>query len=315
MDSYGTASAQKSTLRRSGPPQGGRPPEIEESLNARLIHPASRRLAAALASTPATPNAVSVAGALAIMAAGAAYTTLAWPIGVAAGFGLHVLWHILDGADGALARRTGRASAVGEVVDGLCDHVGHIFLYVVLAADLAQTLDGWAWALASAAGASRIVQANHYETARRTYVWRVHGAPLLSRSLGRRQGPAPPPGAAGRVIADLARAYFALSGLVNPGAGLVGSRLEAAKGGGDEGRARELCRQVLALQVKRASWLSSNYRTLALGLSMAGGGPLYYFLLECTALNLMLGWSILEQGRSNRRLAARLATLGRQTVP
>jgi phosphatidylglycerophosphate synthase len=37
---------------------------------------------------------------------------------------LHMGWHVLDGADGDLARMTGRASPQGELFDGICDYVG-----------------------------------------------------------------------------------------------------------------------------------------------------------------------------------------------
>ena len=40
--------------------------------------------------------------------------------------------HVVDGADGDLARLTGRSSPIGEMVDGLCDYLSHIVLYLVL---------------------------------------------------------------------------------------------------------------------------------------------------------------------------------------
>src|SRR4051795_4096486 len=111
-----------------------RRPEMDDWLNARVFHPLARRLARALVATPATPNAVSVGGGLLIVAAAILYTRLAWPESVLLGFLAHALWHVFDGADGDLARLTGKASPVGELVDGVCDYAGHIVLYVFLAA-------------------------------------------------------------------------------------------------------------------------------------------------------------------------------------
>ena len=94
-----------------------------------------------------------------IMFASASYGLIAVPWGVALGLLLHMAWHILDGADGDLARLTGRSSANGELVDGICDYAGHIVLYVTMGAIAAGQLGGMGWALMWAAGASRVVQA------------------------------------------------------------------------------------------------------------------------------------------------------------
>ena len=121
-------------------------------LNRTIYHPAARRLATWLAPTPVTPNMVSVAGAVMVIAAGIFYTLVGGATGIAFGFALHLAWHVVDGADGDLARMTGRASPIGEVVDGLCDYGGHVVLYLLLAGLLDNVIGGWAWALAVAAG-------------------------------------------------------------------------------------------------------------------------------------------------------------------
>ena len=90
-----------------------------------------------------------------------------------------LLWHIVDGADGDLARMTGRASATGELVDGVCDYVGNIIMYFAFAFLPTNVWGAWAWVLAVAAGASHIVQTNHAETQRRLYLWRAYGVPWL----------------------------------------------------------------------------------------------------------------------------------------
>src|SRR3954463_9278032 len=116
------------------PKRTGRPPEMDDWLNARIFHPLAQRLARLLVPTPLTPNMVSVAGGLAIVAAALLYTRLEWPLSVALGVLAHASWHVLDGADGDLARMPGRSSPLGEMIDGVCDYFGHIVLYVLLAA-------------------------------------------------------------------------------------------------------------------------------------------------------------------------------------
>src|SRR4051812_24260379 len=156
-----------------------RPRELEDPLNFFVYHPLAARLARLLVPTGIAPNAVSVMGLVALCAATWAYTRLDAPLNALIGFALMLLWHVVDGADGDLARMTGRTSATGELVDGVCDYVGNIIMYVAFAFLLDDTLGAWAWVLAVTAGASHIVQTNHAETQRRLYLWRAYGVPWL----------------------------------------------------------------------------------------------------------------------------------------
>jgi phosphatidylglycerophosphate synthase len=182
-------------------PSQGRPSEIEEWLNRVLIHPLSRRLTTVLIPTGVTPNMVSIMGVVMAAVAAGLYGGLPWPISALLGFVAHLGWHVFDGADGDLARRTGKSSPSGEVVDGICDYLSHVVIYVVFAMVLAaqfrsgqwgQLSGAWGWVLAIVAGLSRAVQANHYESSRRTYQWWVYGIPWIRQGLseGRhRMGP------------------------------------------------------------------------------------------------------------------------------
>ena len=166
------------------PARPKRPRELQDHLNFHIYHPLAWQLARLLAKTPLTPNVVSVIGGLFVVAAGVVY---AQPWGVAGamlGMLLHMSWHVIDGADGDLARMTGRTSPIGEMVDGLCDYLSHIVLYLVLGHLLSVTMGaaGWWWMLA--AGLSHLVQSNHVEVQRRQYQWWVYGTPWLRNSHG-----------------------------------------------------------------------------------------------------------------------------------
>jgi phosphatidylglycerophosphate synthase len=273
--------------------QPTRPAELEDWLNARLYHPLSARLARALFATRITPNMVSAAGALAIMLAAAAYGLLATPWGTLLGLGLHMGWHVLDGADGDLARLRGHASPHGELVDGLCDYFGHIVLYATMAAIAAGQIGGWGWVLACAAGVSRAAQAAHYEGARRQYQLAVYGTPWLASS-------APAPGFRGRANPFVAY-YLWLTGWIVP----HGAALRAAA-------ADPACREGLraAMRMRAHEWLglisplSSNYRTLGIALAMLGGKPHWYFLFEVLVLGGVLLASL---ARVRRAFGAALA--------
>ena len=97
--------------------------EIEDPTNLWFVHPLSERLVPLLARAGVHPNAVSLAGMACGAAAGFSYHRVHDPRAVVAGFALMLAWHVLDGADGQLARVTGKQSPTGKVLDGVCDYV------------------------------------------------------------------------------------------------------------------------------------------------------------------------------------------------
>lgn len=280
---------------------------MDDWLNARIFHPLAQRLARILVPSPVTPNMVSVGGGLLIVAAALLYTRLSWPVSVLLGFTAHALWHVLDGADGDLARMTGKTSPVGEMVDGLCDYFGHIVLYVLLAAFAdAQGWGGWAWALATFAGASRIFQANHAEGERRTYLWRAYGVPWL-RHAYESEGPAVRGGLVARLFEPLARLYVVLASAGAATDEKIDALVAKAsrKPGGEE-RARRVVREFGRATLRLQILLGANLRTVALGISMAAGTPIWFFLFEILPLNLLFAWSSVAQRRCDRAIVARL---------
>jgi CDP-diacylglycerol--glycerol-3-phosphate 3-phosphatidyltransferase len=75
------------------------------------------------------PDALSLLG---VVAAATAWVVApVQPVGTAA---LAVLVGVLDGLDGAVALRTGRARPLGAVVDAVCDRVGDLLLVAALVA-------------------------------------------------------------------------------------------------------------------------------------------------------------------------------------
>jgi len=287
------------------PRRSGKPRELEDFLNRRLFHPLSRRLAAALAPTFVTPNMVSVSGGLLVLAAGALYSFggATWAIVLA--FALHLLWHVVDGADGDLARMTGRASPFGEMVDGACDYLSHALIYLFLAIHLAEWMGPWAYALGWASGLSRVAQSNHAESQRRIYMWRAYGVPWLKQAhesdheAFRRTG----------VLAGLARAYMWLAAVLSPASPALDRATErAGRDPAARRRLTRLCRCASREPLFLQGLLGANPRTLLLGISMALGSPLWFFLAETTLLNLLLIRSIRRQKACNETLARRFAS-------
>ena len=281
--------------------------ELQDPLNRYLYHPLAGRLARLLVPTRISPNALSVAGCLLVWAAAWSYANVVWPTGALVGFALHMLWHVFDGADGDLARLTGKASATGELVDGVCDYSAHVMLYFVLAAMLDDTLGGWAWVIAVAAGASHIVQTNHAETQRRSYLWWAYGIPWLKHARDAGDEIFREEKWFSRNFSWMARDYLKLAYWMAPSAARL-DELAAAAADDLPARARmhELVRRSWRANLVFEKIVGPNPRTIMLGVSMLAGSPLWYFLGEAVLLNLVLAASIVRHNRVGRRLVEAL---------
>lgn len=290
----------------AGPP-GTRSRELQDPFNRYLYHPLAARLARLLLPTGISPNAVSVLGMLLVWAAAWSFAMLPWPAGALLGFGLVLLWHVFDGADGDLARLKGTVSATGELVDGVCDYCAQAMLYVVLAAMLANQIGAWAWVLAVSASASHIAQTNHAETHRRTYLWWAYGIPWLKNARDTGDEVFREESWFSRMFAWGARGYLDLADWMAPWSSRVDALVDAAAG--DEARLGEF-RQVVRGSSRAAlvyeKIVGPNPRTLLLGASMLLGSPVWFFLGEAVLLNLVLGASIVHHNKIGRMLVQRL---------
>jgi phosphatidylglycerophosphate synthase len=275
----------------------GRPAEIEEASNRLLVHPTSRRIVDLLLKTPVTPNQVSIASVFVAGAGAWALWRAPWPANGLVALGFLFFWHVLDGADGDLARRSGRASVSGELVDGICDHASQVLVYVALAAALSRTLGSAAWWIASVAGLCHFVQANAYETGRKTYRRWVYGAAWMKQGFA----------GANPIQRALSGLYLFLSAPADPGEALV-TQVMTAEGDPPDSRRRAVYRELYAPLVKSSSILSSNSRTLAACGSVLAGSPLWFFLFEIVVLNLAVLWLLVARRGRDQLLIKTLAS-------
>lgn len=286
-----------------------RSPELQDPLNRWLYHPLSARLARLLLPTGLSPNAVSFAGALTVWAATWAYVALAWPAGAWLGFALHLLWHVIDGADGDLARLRGGGSPLGELIDGICDYAGHVVLYVALAALLAESIGGWAWLLGSLAGASHVVQTNHAESQRRAYLWWVYGVPWLKHARADDHALFGGRGWFSRTFGWMAGSYLDGANAMTPHIARIDTLFDRAQK--DPGRLAAMRTRVREVSWGSLQWqklLGPNPRAILLGISMVTmASPLGFFIAEAVLLNLLLVASVIHHRRLGARLEAELS--------
>ncbi len=281
--------------------QSGRTPELQDWLNREIYHRLAGHLALMLRPTGISPNMVSIAGGCAVIAAGFAYTGLAWPQSALLGLMLHMAWHVIDGADGDLARMTGQSGPMGEIVDGISDYMGHIVLYCMLAAYMQPELGSMGWALMVAAGVSRIAQTNHFEVQRRRYqYWVYNRAWINSQPLVARGG-------VGGILTRIATIYLSLAARLDGKAALIDQlQAKAAHDPAAQNRFRDSAVRHLRPLLKPLNLLSSNHRTLVLGAAMLLRQPAWYFIYELL-LNSVLIWSITAHNRAARQMAQDLA--------
>ncbi|MEA1671933.1 CDP-alcohol phosphatidyltransferase family protein [Nitrospirillum sp. BR 11163] len=272
--------------------------EIEEVTNLYVIHPISSWLTPRFAALGIPPNAVSLAGMAFGIAAGVAYThyqTLAWTV---AAFVLMIAWHVMDGADGQLARLTNAQSETGKILDGICDYVTFIAVYVGLAMTLAAEHGGWVWIVIVAAGVAHAVQSAAYEMQRQCYnFW---GWGRKSAELAKLDTPAAHrPGVLGALYRLYLRLQYLTTGVT------VDFHDELARAlAADAARApkiREAYRAAFAPAVRRWSILSANYRTLGIFIAAAAGRPLLYFWFELVGFSLILAVLLSRQAARSTR--------------
>jgi phosphatidylglycerophosphate synthase len=272
--------------------------EIEEVTNLYLIHPAAGFLTPVFARLGISPNVVSLAGmAFGLLASFAYYhyRDLRYAL---AGFLLMIAWHVMDGADGQLARLTNAQSELGKILDGTCDYITFIAVYSALAAALSHQSGDWVWALAIAAGISHAAQGMAYEAQRQDYNfwgWDRKSAELLAPEALPPDNPNGSP--ASRVLHLIYRNYVRSQFWV--AGGVVGFHNALSKALEAEpariAMVRERYRAEFAPSVMRWSVMSANYRTLALFIAALIGRPQYFFWFEIVVLNLLLALLIYGQ--------------------
>jgi len=284
-----------------------RPRELQDPLNFYFYHPLARRLALLLRPTGISPNMVSVMSAVSLCAAAACFVGMAWPANALVGLGFMLLWHVVDGADGDLARMTGKASPTGELVDGVCDYFGNTVMYFAFAFLADDVWGGWAWALAVAAGASHVVQTNHAETQRRLYLWRAYGVPWLRSAKADQEKIFERETWFTRYFGFWAVGYLWLSDRMTPAANPVDRALKRAAGDPAEtARIRNLVREAYAPTTFVPMLLGANPKTFLMAGAILLGSPIWYFLAMIGPVNLILIASIIHHKRLGARLAAEL---------
>src|SRR5882757_3816954 len=303
---------QKQTERPAmkGPVTIRRTTEIEEITNLYFIHPLASRLVPFFARMRFTPNAVSVTGMLFGILAALAYYRYADLRFAITGFALMIAWHVMDGADGQLARLTHSYSYFGKVLDGISDNVTFLAVYTALATALSRKHGDWMYALVALSAVCHAIQSASYEAQRQEYEYLGWGRKAQEpppRNSPERDRDGPP---VIRWLFDFLHRLFYV-GLSFPTAGITRKfrASMAAALQSDSATAasvREQYRETIAPQIRSWSILSANYRTLGIFVSALFKAPEYYFAFEIIGFSAVLAVLISRLKTAHQALLRRL---------
>jgi CDP-diacylglycerol---serine O-phosphatidyltransferase len=264
------------------PPDGSRDRRIEDPSNRWLIHPLAQALVPWAMKVRLSANAVSLIGLACGLGAALAYTRWTDPRLVILGLLLTIAWLVADGLDGKLARATGTASPFGRFLDGVCDHLIFVAIYIGLAWSIGTAQ---AFALALMAGVAHAVQSALYEGERYRFHRRVKGEALVV-------APAPSPN-------PLVRLYdavdAALADAPDP------ARFAAAYG------------DAATSPMRLLTLLSANMRVLAIFLACLAASPQLFWWFEIVPLTAVAAAGLVWHRRVEQRFitASRPATADR----
>lgn len=216
-------------------------------------------------------------------------------------------WHVMDGADGQLARLTRQYSELGKVLDGICDYVTFTAVYVGLASALAYQYGGFVWGIVTVAGLCHAMQAAAYEAQRQEYdVW----------GWGKDSKRILPPQASLQAAASMPKPMLVLYRLyINVQLLMIGRKLVFQEQldafllahPDRSGTIGLQYRAFFAPIVRRWAVMSANYRTIGIFVFSILGVPLYYFLAEIFLLSAVLLVLSVMRIRQDRRFLAQLA--------
>lgn len=251
--------------------QNVRDRSIEDPSNRFLIHPLSRALLGPALRLGASANAVSLAGLAFGFAAALAYSEWRdWRFATL-GLVLMLIWHVLDGLDGMVARARGTSSPVGRLLDGLCDISTFVLVYGVIGATLPAETPAAVYALMVVAGAAHVIQSALYEGERD----RFHAF-----SRGERLEPWQPSLAGGAGEKLYLRFRRLLSDRPATIADVAGYRRRAVP--------------VLRAMIP----LNANARTVAVWLACLADKPEFFWVWEVLVLSPLCWWGITALRRS-----------------
>ncbi|MCK5425034.1 MAG: CDP-alcohol phosphatidyltransferase family protein [Emcibacter sp.] len=283
--------------------------EIEEFTNVHFIHPISAWLVPKFAAKNISPNMVSLTGMMFGILSGFAYYQYQTPYMAVLGFLGMIMWHIMDGADGQLARLTKSYSEIGKVLDGVCDYVTFISVYVGIGLILSQQGYPNVWTVILSAGLLHAIQSSAYELQRGEYDYWGHGKdsaalPEIKQMIAELEGKSFLAFMMSQLHIGYVRMQRRSSGINTEHRERI---REAIQNNPDKvSEIRDLYREVFAPGVNTWSIMCANYRTIAIFIACIAAQPIYFFWFEIAILTPILVLLVQKQRLLNQLFTLRL---------
>jgi hypothetical protein len=219
------------------------------------------------------------------------------------GLGLMVIWHILDGADGQLARLTNKVTPSGFVIDGLCDYATFGAIYIAIGVLLAKTQGSGAWLLVALAGLSHALQSAAFERQRESYIYWTSKVPLMTLEEFEAREQAKKDALAASPLRGVMAVYEMMQRPFLPIPVDAERRLRDQVMAGKAEEVAALYRALYRPAVMMWSMLSANNRTIVIFIAFLVGLPQGYPWFELFALNLILAALVSMNAALGRRLS------------
>jgi len=257
-----------------------------------------------------TPTAVTIIGGVFGVVAGHLYFYQALGINLI-GLLFHVIANVFDNADGQLARLTNQQSRTGRILDPVVDHIIWLSIYIHLGLRLQLGGLSAAWIIALAAGLSHGLQAGAADYCRNAYLYFAKGRSELDsvskvqqeyRQYSRRTN------AWSKLLLRLYLNAVHEQELLLPH---VKRLLEITKRNFVDGFPTLFQSHYRTLARPTFKWwslLMTNSRMLVLFVVFLLHQPVWFFWVEITAGNLLLGYLIFRQAKISRSLIRSLTT-------
>ena len=284
--------------------------DIEDISKKHIIAPLITWVVPYLVKMRLSPNAVSILGMLSgVTAAYLIHFHSVSPFYSLAGLLMLLVWHVMDGADGRVARLTGKQSNLGKIIDGICDYIVFFSLYISLALVLMDVYGASIWYLVVAAGIAHAIQAGAFEMQRQEFeFWGVgkKSAELPSiidadERITKLNGFAK---LAAIIDVNYTRMQYKVTGLEQDIRPSFYRYLEENPDKVDEFRAAY--RKECAPKVLKWAVMSPHYRSALIVFSCLIGRPELYFVTEVVILSIIQIALVNSQRGFNRALVRKL---------
>lgn len=284
--------------------------EVEGFLDLHFYRKVGFQLALLFSKLRITPAQVTLCGAALGIVAGHLYYYRDLRVNIL-GMVLHVFANAFDNADGQLARLTKQGGRTGRTLDGLADNLVFASVYTHLCLRyVAGGGSGFVWLLALAAGVSHSIQSSAADYFRNGYLYFTAGegrAELDSSAalqeefdrLSWRDHPWK------KFLLRLYLNYTRQQEWLAPN--LI--RLKrAARAAVSPEKMADAYRSLNQPLIRWTNFLATNTRMLLLFVLLLIGQPAWYFFMELTVFNFLLGFILWKENGICRRLLVMLTT-------